>query len=186
MNKCFIIALPEEVENVKEINGIPVFYSNVGKLNSAILTNDLINKGFTELINIGSCGSKNHKVGELLKIGKVFEDIDVTPIFEYGLTSNIKETKSILIDESSEISCFSTDYFYDHNQENKYSKYYIDSVNNNSVFDMECYAQAKICKMNNIKYSSYKWVSDEGSFENWMENCKIGFNKFIMSYKFEL
>ena len=179
MNKCFIIALPEEVENITEINGIPVFYSNVGKLNSAILTNDLINRGFIELINIGSCGSKNHKVGELLKIGRVYEDIDVTPIFEYGLTSNKKETKSIIIDETSEISCFSTDYFYDHYQENKYSKYYIESISNCSVFDMECFAQAKICEMRNVKYSSYKWVSDEGSFDNWLENCKIGYKKFL-------
>jgi nucleoside phosphorylase len=182
MSKCFIIALPEEVENINEINGIPVYYSNVGKLNSSILTYELINSGFTEIINIGSCGSKNHKVGELLKVGRVYQDIDVTPIYEFGLTSNDVNSISLCIDPLSDISCFSTDYFYDHNQISKYSKHYLNSIERYSIFDMECYSQAKICLNKNIKYSSYKWVSDEGSFDNWLKNCKIGFNNFIKSY----
>ena len=45
------------------------------------------------------------------------------------------------------------------------------------VFDMECFALAKVCKRFNLKFSSYKWVSDEGSHDNWKENCKIGFEK---------
>jgi nucleoside phosphorylase len=183
MNKCFIVALPEEISGLQQINGIPVFFSNVGKLNSSILTSELINKGFKEIINIGSCGSKNHKVGEILKIGMVYQDIDVTPIYEYGLTSTDLKNKSIIIDKTSSISCFSTDYFYDHNQESKYSKFYLDSINKYSVFDMECFSQAKICDLKNVKYSSYKWVSDDGSFESWVENCKIGFNKFIETYQ---
>jgi nucleoside phosphorylase len=42
---------------------------------------------------------------------------------------------------------------------------------------MECFAIAKVCKRFNIKFSSYKWVSDDGDGSNWKENCKIGFEK---------
>ena len=42
---------------------------------------------------------------------------------------------------------------------------------------MECFAIAKICKRFDIKFTSYKWVSDGGDGGNWKENCKIGFKK---------
>jgi nucleoside phosphorylase len=82
-----------------------------------------------------------------------------------------------LLDISSSISCFTTDYFYDHNQINKYSESYLEMINKCSIFDMECFAIAKVCKRFNIKFTSYKWVSDGGDSGNWKENCKIGFEK---------
>ena len=145
MSKCFIVALPEEINNADQIYGIPIYYSGIGKLNSAIATYELINKGFTEIINIGSCGSQNHKVGELLKVGKVYQDIDVTPIYEFGLTTKNVEDQSIIIDPTSNISCFSTDYFFDHNQKSKYSNNYLESIQKYNIFDMECFSQARIC-----------------------------------------
>ena len=51
-----------------------------------------------------------------------------------------------------------------------------------SIFDMECYALAKVCKQFGIKFSSYKWISDDGDGSNWEEDCKIGFNKFKDEY----
>jgi nucleoside phosphorylase len=39
---------------------------------------------------------------------------------------------------------------------------------------MECFSIAKVCKIKNIKFSSYKWVSDDGGFEDWVNNCRLG------------
>jgi len=185
MNKAFVVAIPEEVNNSKEINGIPVFYSGLGKLNAMSTTSKLISEGFNEIINIGSCGSTNLKPGEIIKIGKCFEDIDATPIFEYGKTSN-DELGFIEIDKNSEFSCFTTDYFFYHNEISKYSQNYIKMVNECSVLDMECYSHAKICKLYDVKFSSYKWVSDDGDYNSWVENCKIGFNNFLDNFTITL
>jgi nucleoside phosphorylase len=182
MNIAFVVALPEEVDGFNTINGIPIYFTSIGKLNSSLLINKLIYQGIDEIINIGSCGSTKHKVGEILKIGKVFQDIDVTPLFEYGVASKNSEDNFILIDDKSDVTCFSTDYFYDHNQKEKYSKYYINSINKHSIFDMECYSQAFVCNHYNVKYSSYKWVSDDGGYDNWVKNCKVGFYNFLDNF----
>ena len=38
--------------------------------------------GYNNFINIGSCGSKNYKIGELLKVGLAYEDFDVSKDLE--------------------------------------------------------------------------------------------------------
>ena len=176
MNKCFLVALGDEVGNIDMIENVPVFISGIGKLNSAVATSKLINMGYTEIINIGSCGSKKHSVGEVIKIGKHLQDIDITPILDYGYSS--ENEYEIISDEASIYSCFTTDYFYEENQKIKYSENYIKKINNCSVFDMESFAIAKMCKENNIKFNCYKWVSDDGGYDNWRKNCDVGFNKF--------
>ena len=70
----------------------------------------------------------------------------------------------------------------DKKQYKKYSKYYLSMVEDCSIFDMECYALAKVCKQFGIKFSSYKWVSDDGDGSNWEEDCKIGFKKFTEKF----
>jgi nucleoside phosphorylase len=44
---------------------------------------------------------------------------------------------------------------------------------------MECFAIAKVCEIYGMKFTSYKWVSDNGDGSAWEENCKIGFNSVI-------
>jgi len=49
-----------------------------------------------------------------------------------------------------------------------------------SVFDMELFAIAKVCNKNfGIPLSSYKWVSDDGDFSKWQENCELSSKKLI-------
>jgi|LakMenEpi03Aug12_release.lakeMendotaPanAssembly.Ray.scaffolds.fasta_scaffold89324_5 adenosylhomocysteine nucleosidase len=177
MSKCFLVALEEELSGLKEINAIPIIYCGVGKINASIGVFNAINLGFDEIINIGSCGSKNHKVGDVLKIGKVYQDIDITPIFDYG--DNSKNEKEIIIDDNYSITCFTTDTFYDDSKNKHLSKNYLDSISKYSVFDMELFSIAQVCKQFNIGLSSYKWVSDDGGYESWKKNCKIGFDSFL-------
>jgi adenosylhomocysteine nucleosidase len=178
MNKrVFIVAVPDEVEIQTTILDSNVIFSGVGKINATMAAYKAFNEGYSEIINIGSCGSLNMPVGEVVKVGQIFQDIDTTPLCEYGDTLFEAASKQIVIDALSPISCFTTDYFYDHNQIDKYSKNYLEMINKCSIFDMECFALAKVCNRFNIKFSSYKWVSDGGDGGNWKENCKIGFEK---------
>lgn len=179
MNKVFLIALPEEVNHATEINGHPIVYSGVGKLNACMAAMDLVQKGVKEIINIGSCGSTQHALGEIIKIGKVYQDIDCSPISNYGVTPFEEQSETISLDENSEFSCFSTDYFYDHLQNSKYSAFYLEKIKQCSVFDMELFAMAKVCRKFDVKLSSYKWVSDDGDFSKWQENCEKASRKVI-------
>ena len=175
--RVFIVAVPDEVEIQGEILGSPVIFSGVGKINATMAAYNAVTSNYNEIINIGSCGSLSLPVGEIVKVGQVFQDIDVTPLCDYGDTLFEAAGKQIVLDASSSISCFTTDYFYDHNQINKYSKNYLEMINKCNIFDMECFAIAKVCKHFNIKFTSYKWISDGGDGGNWKENCKIGFEK---------
>jgi adenosylhomocysteine nucleosidase len=179
MKKAFVIALPEEVNHATEIHGCPILYAGVGKLNACMATVELIQKGYREIINIGSCGSTRHQLGEIIKIGKVYQDIDCSPISNYGITPFEEHSESITLDLNSSFSCFSTDYFYDHLQSSKYSPFYLERIKNCSVFDMELYAIAKVCRKYRVMLSSYKWVSDDGDFSKWQENCEKASQKVI-------
>lgn len=177
MNRVFIVAVPDEVEISTTILNSPVIFSGIGKINATMAAYRAFTEGYDEVINIGSCGSLFLLPGTLVKVGQVYQDIDVTPLSEYGKTPFEASGKQILLDINSPIKCFTTDYFYDANQISKYSSYYLDNINKNDIFDMECFAIAKVCKRFNIKFSSYKWVSDDGDPHTWKANCKLGFDK---------
>lgn len=179
MSKFFIVALGDEIHHLEEIHGVPVFFCGVGKVNAAIGAQELIRRGATEIINIGSCGSAKHKLGEIIKVGKSFQDIDCSPICDYGLTAFEDDQGFITLDPDSDFTCFTTDYFYDHKQSAKYSPDYLRMINSCSVFDMELYPIAKVARKHGIKVSAYKWVSDDGDFSKWMENCRASSAKVI-------
>ena len=177
MNRIFIVAVHDEVETQTTILGSPVIFSGVGKINATMAAYRAFSEGYKEVINIGSCGSLRFKPGSVVKIGQVFQDIDATPLQEYGHTPFEVASKQIVLDTDSNITCFTTDYFYDAKQRLKYSENYLKMIDTCSVFDMECFAIAKVCKRFNMKFSSYKWVSDDGDASSWKEMCHIGFEK---------
>jgi adenosylhomocysteine nucleosidase len=177
MSRVFIVAVPDEVNSQKEILGSPVIFSGVGKINAAMAAYQALRAGYKEIINIGSCGSMKLPPGQLVKVGQVFQDIDATPLSEYGYTPYEDDSKKIVLDVNFNTTCFTTDYFYDGNQRIKYSENYLKMVDECSIFDMECFAIAKVCKRFDMKFNSYKWVSDDGDASSWKEMCNIGFEK---------
>ena len=174
--KVFIVASPLETGLAKDINGSPIIYSGVGKINATMAAYRAFVEGYDEIINIGSCGSLKLERGTILNIGFVFQDIDGTPLCEYGQTP-FEHEKQIVINRFSDLTCFTTDYFVYLQQKDKYSPFYINMINRCDCFDMECYAIAKVAKRFNINFKAYKWVSDNGGDVSWEENCKIGFDK---------
>jgi adenosylhomocysteine nucleosidase len=180
MKKVFIVAVPEEVNHIENIFGYPIIYSGAGKINATMAACKAHELEFEEVINIGSCGSMKLKMGEIVQIGNVFHDIDFSPLCEYGDTLFEPDSFQIQINSDSPYNCFTTDYFYDHSYIQKYSPEYLKMIDKCDVFDMECFALAKVCKKYNMKFSSYKWVSDNGDGGNWEENCKVSFEKIKM------
>lgn len=182
MSKAFIVALPEETGHRTEILGHPVLCCGVGKVNAALGAVELIRQGYTEIVNIGSAGSLNHALGEILPIGRVYQDIDCSPLCDYGHTAFEDDSQVLTLDPTSDFSCFTTDYFYDHRQQSKYAPHYLRMIGASSVFDMELFALAKACRQAGAGLTAYKWVSDDGDHEKWQDNCRVALERFLNLY----
>ena len=178
MSKTILVsATPIEHGGLKEINGLPIFQVGIGKINSAMNMVDLIHKHQPDsVINFGSCGNlKNHKVGEVIKVGVTYNNIDVRPFAPYGCTPGNIPCGLKLSD--SGIDCFTTDQIYD-NTRSDYAKMYLEMIDRCDIVDMECYSLAYVCNQYGINFESYKWVSDDGNIDSWEANAAIGFENF--------
>jgi adenosylhomocysteine nucleosidase len=174
-DRVFLVAVPLEVGGLEKILGSPVIFTGVGKINASIAAHKAVAQGFRRIVNIGSCGSLSLPVGEIVQIGRALQDIDATPLCAYGETPFEDDSHQVILDPYLHTTCFSTDYFYDAQQKPKYSPSYLKLIQTSTVFDMECYAQAKVCRILGVAYHSYKWVSDNGDGSDWQENCRTGF-----------
>ena len=178
MGKIILVsATPLEHGGLKDLNGVPIFQVGIGKTNAAMNMTEIILKEKPDLVvNFGSCGNlQNYKVGEVIEVDEVYNNIDVRPFAEYGCTpeNNICEIKL----SDSGIKCFSTDQIYD-NTRVDYAQKYIEMIGNCDIVDMECYSLAYVCKKYDVLFESYKWVSDDGNVDTWEENAAIGFQNF--------
>ena len=175
-----ISATPLEHGGLKQIFGFPIFQVGIGKINAASkMTEILWNEEPDIVINFGSCGNlKNHKVGEVLEVGSVYNNIDVRPFAQYGCTPETDLCEIKL--STSDIKCFTTDQIYD-NTRTDYAQKYLEMIDKCNIVDMECYALAQVCKERDIPFRSFKWVSDDGNIDTWHENAAIGFKNFKLT-----
>ena len=172
-----VSATPLERGGVNWIGNYPIFNVGIGKINSAMNMVDLIHQHQPEVvINFGSCGNlQNHKVGEVMEVGTVYNNVDARPFAEYGCTPESPYCE-IKLSESG-IDCFTTDQIYD-NTRTDYARKYLEMINKCDIVDMECYSLAYVCKIFNTKFKSFKWVSDDGNVDTWEDNASIGFENF--------
>ena len=178
MSKTILVsATPLEHGGLVEINGLPIFQVGIGKINSAMNMVDLIHNHQPDLIiNFGSCGNlKNHKVGEVIEVGTVYNNIDARPFADYGCTPESSHCELKL--SNSGIKCFTTDQIYD-NTRTDYAEKYLEMIDKCDIVDMECYSLAYVCMKYGVDFKSYKWVSDDGNIDTWEENAAIGFENF--------
>mgnify|MGYP006129916975 CR=1 FL=1 len=172
MNKLFLAAIKEETI------GLDYFYhTGVGKINATYNSLKLINIYRPKIvINYGTVGAINTSLKGVIECTKFYQrDMDVRNLnFELGETPYDKMKEIITSDLG--YSCGSGDSFV-----NKKIDMNID------VVDMEAYAIAKVCKLENIKFKCFKYISDnadKNADTDWKENLKIAskaFSNFIDS-----
>lgn len=168
----FVVALENEA-GVK-FKDFDLLYTGVGKVNATYsLTKELYVRKMRNtlpkyVINFGSCGSRKFKKGELVACNKFIQRDMMTSnsnsTEEFGKTPRdrvpmIIEHKKIIEDLKYAI-CGTGDNFATEQSP-------LEEV---EVYDMEAYALAKVCYLENIDFISIKYVTDginENGNEDW-------------------
>ena len=166
MDKLFLAAIKEETIELEYFNHV-----GVGKVNATYNTLRLINIHKPKIIiNYGTAGAINSKLKGLVECTKFYQrDMDVRGLdFELGETpfDKIKE----IITSKDGYSCGTGDSFV-----NKKIDMEVD------VVDMEAYAIAKVCKLENIEFKCFKYISDnadQNASNDWNTNLILGAKAF--------
>ena len=166
MDKLFLSAIKEETIGLGYFNHV-----GVGKVNATYNTLRLINIHKPKLIiNYGTAGAINTELKGIVECTKFYQrDMDVRGLdFELGETpfDKVKE----IITSKEGYSCGTGDSFV--------SKKIDIEVD---VVDMEAYAIAKVCKLENIEFKCFKYISDnadENADHDWNKNLAKGASTF--------
>ena len=174
MDKLFLAAIKEETIGLEYFN-----HTGDGKINATYNTLKLINIHKPKLIiNYGTAGAINTEIKGIVECTKFYQrDMDVRGLdFELGETpfDKIKE----IITSKDGYSCGTGDSFV-----NKKIDIEVD------VVDMEAYAIAKVCKLENIEFKCFKYISDNADVNadnDWNKNLAKGASAFasLMSTQF--
>ena len=162
-NLLLVVACKEESNNLLEKLGVKMIYTGVGKVNASYnltkvlykLKNQNINIKY--VINVGSAGSKKFKNGSLVVCNKFIQkDMDCTAFDYYKLGETPQDALPIIIEHKRFLDdleygiCGSGDKF-----ETEECK-----IKEVEVVDMEAYALAKVCKLENIDFIAIKYITD--------------------------
>lgn len=158
------------LENELPRNILPdehIEYTGVGKINATIKALEVIQKYNTDMIvNFGTAGSLQKNISGLHEIS-IFEqrDMDATGLgFSVGETP-FENVSSITFGREG-LSCGTGDSFVTEQPKIK-----------TDLVDMEAYAIAKVCLLNNKEFRCFKFVSDnanETASSDWETNIKNG------------
>ena len=167
MNKLFVAALKEETPGLDYFHHI-----GVGKINATYNLLKLINKFKpNQVINFGSAGAIKQGTSGIVECTKFYQrDMDVRGLLDLKLGETPFDNINEIINSDEGFSCGSGDSFI-----NNKIEMIVDLV------DMEAYALAKVCKLENVKFRCFKYVSDnadENAPSDWTKNCKKGAKLF--------
>ena len=146
MNKLFVAALKEETPGLNYFH-----YIGAGKINATYNLIKLIYKFKPrEVINFGSAGAIKKGLSGIVECTKFYQrDMDVTGLLDFKLGETPFDEIIEIINSDVGYSCGSGDSFV------------TGKINMNvDVVDMEAYALAKVCKLENIKFRCFKFISD--------------------------
>jgi adenosylhomocysteine nucleosidase len=166
-----LVALEDEL-NKEDFDKIQIEHMGVGKINAAIKTTEAIRKYSPELIiNYGTAGSLKKNISGLVEVTNFFQrDMDASPLgIKVGETP-FEDSFEIHFGRDG-LSCGTGDSFVTDKPELL-----------TDLVDMEAYAIAKICKMNDIDFRCFKYISDQAddsAGQDWKENVAQGKKFFI-------
>lgn len=177
-NPLIVMALKEEGQGQLEPLGLEVLYCGVGKVNAAYaLAKRLATKPVDFVLNLGSAGSHVFPRGALVSADRfVQHDMDVTGLgFAHGQTPF--EDMPAMIEMPQRYPhlrggvCGSGDRFVQQKPPIPCD-----------LFDMEAYALAKICRLENIPFASVKYITDGAdgaAATDWQENLQHAAAAFV-------
>jgi adenosylhomocysteine nucleosidase len=166
MDKLFVAAIKEETASLDYFKHI-----GVGKINATYNTLKLIQIYKPKIIvNYGTAGAINTKLKGIVECTKFYQrDMDVRGLdFKLGETP-FDKVKEIIISDSG-YSCGTGDSFVNQKIEMEVD-----------VVDMEAYAIAKVCMLENIEFKCFKYISDnadENANNDWNTNLALGAEAF--------
>ena len=167
MNRIFVAALKEETPDLDFFH-----YTGVGKINATYNLTKIINKFHpTEVINFGTAGAINKELNGIIECSKFYRrDMDVSTLMNLEIGQTPFDNINEIIYSESGYSCGTGDNFVTGKIPFK-----VDLV------DMEAYALAKVCKLENINFRCFKFISDnadEKANNDWIKNCEKGAKLF--------
>ena len=170
-----LVAIEDELKK-SDLPYHQIEYIGIGKVNAVFNTLNAIEKHSPkQIINFGTAGSLDTKIKGLVEASRFFQrDMDASPLgFKIGETP---------FDEIQEIefgtggySCGTGDSFVTSTPKLK-----------TDLVDMEAYAIAKICYLNDIKFRCFKYISDNADGDanaDWVKNISMGKKLFIKKMK---
>ena len=172
MNRIFVAALKEETPNLDFFH-----YTGVGKINATYNLTKIINEFKpNEIVNFGTAGSTNKELSGLIECSKFYQrDMDVSELMSLKIGQTPFDDINEIINSQNGYSCGSGDNFV---------KGPIPI--NVDVVDMEAYALAKVCKLENIGFRCFKFISDNAdnsASSDWVKNCHKGAELFKQKLK---
>jgi adenosylhomocysteine nucleosidase len=167
MNKLFVAALKEETPGLDYFH-----YIGVGKINATYNLIKLIQKFKPlEVINYGTAGAMKKGLSGIVECTKFYQrDMDARGLLDLNLGETPFDNINEIINSNDGYSCGSGDNFVTEKIEM-----------NIDLVDMEAYALAKVCKLEDIDFRCFKFISDsadDNAPKDWIENCKKGAKLF--------
>jgi adenosylhomocysteine nucleosidase len=175
MKILFVYAIPEEKIDIN-IPDAEVIYveTGIGKVNAAMKTMRAICEYHPDMvINFGTAGTLNHKVGEIIVCNK-FIDRDLRKVTLDGVVSEIEFERYERFSNSVWGVCNTGDSFITSGTDIE-----------GDVIDMEAYGEAEVCREMGIPFISVKYVTDvvgQNSVESWLDklaDARKGLTEFF-------
>ena len=162
-NTLIAVAMEEEL-NLQQAKGWRVVYTGIGKVNALISINRAIREYKpVNIINFGTAGSSRSDLEGLHEVTTFKQrDMDLRNIgLPLGMTLN-DDINDISLGRLG-LSCGTGDSFVSSSQEIE-----------TDLYDMEAYALAKLCLIEDINFFCFKYISDDAN-----ESASIDWNKNV-------
>jgi adenosylhomocysteine nucleosidase len=178
-----IAALESEIKAHSLPDHIPIVYSGIGKINAAIATFQAIQRYQPQLIiNFGTVGKINPTLSGLVTINKVIQrDISAEPLAPRGIVPLSSKPNEFIVNTAGYV-CGTGDSFV--TQHDPWL-----TEQGVDVVDMELFAIAAISFEHDVKWISYKYISDaanEDSAHEWSSKVHHGEDLFLEQLKHHL
>jgi adenosylhomocysteine nucleosidase len=165
MDTLILIALQEEAPAL--VNYDMVYFTGVGKVNAAITAASLIEKlKPSRIINFGTAGGITVTSG-LHRVGKFVQRDMLSTALGNVVGQTPFDDTPVILDLGDGLTCSTGDNFVTDS----------DLQIPADVVDMEAYAIAKACKLADVEFICYKYISDmanDDSKTDWNTNVSYG------------